>query len=80
MDEHLPQSTSTSKNVSGLRQMLKFYSNLSICLKLLTFFEHLPTTGDIFFENVTSCRQMLAHTHSSLPWLLYFLFIFYIAF
>ena len=66
MDEHLPQCTSISKNVSSLRQMLQYFNNKSICLKLLTFFEHLPTTGDIFFENVTSCRQMLAHKYYSL--------------
>ena len=41
--------------------MLEHYMWSSICLKPLTFFKHLPITSDIFFENVTSCRQMLAH-------------------
>ena len=57
----MPQTTDISKNVSTLRQMLEYYMWSSICLKPLTFFKHLPTTTDIFFENVTSCRQMLAH-------------------
>ena len=58
----MPQTTDISKNVSTLRQMLEYYMWSSICLKPLTFFKHLPTTTDIFFENVTSCRQMLAHS------------------